>query len=74
MSQAKITVQDNGPYEITGSFTVLDEEGHAFELKDSVTLCRCGYSHNKPFCDGTHEDIHFKSAPRADKEKLMVEV
>jgi len=74
LAKTKLKVQDNGPYEVSGSFKIVDAEGNAFEIDDSVTLCRCGYSHDKPFCDGTHEEINFKSEPRAKSDKLMVEI
>ncbi len=67
-----IEVQDNGPYQIKGSFNLIDAKGNAYEVENDISLCRCGHSDNKPFCDGTHEEINFKSEPRA--EKLMVEV
>ena len=35
-------------------------DGQWYESRDRVTLCRCGASQNKPFCDGTHADVAFK--------------
>jgi len=67
-----IKVEDNGPYQLKGSIHLIDEKGNAFETDADISLCRCGHSDNKPFCDGTHDEIGFESAPRA--EKLMVEV
>lgn len=72
MADTKITVSDNGPYLIKGSFDIVDEQGNTFKKEDTVALCRCGYSNSKPYCDGTHEEIAFKSAPRANE--LIVEV
>ncbi|MGM8211196.1 CDGSH iron-sulfur domain-containing protein [Virgibacillus sp. W0430] len=69
---AKIKVKDNGPYQVSGSFDMVDAEGNAFKSERTVSLCRCGYSDDKPYCDGTHEEIEFKSAPRA--KDVMVEV
>jgi len=68
-----IRIQDNGPYQLEGKFEIIDDTGERFEVESSVSLCRCGYSENKPFCDGTHEVIHFESTPRV-KDDLMVEV
>ncbi|MBM7646804.1 CDGSH-type Zn-finger protein [Scopulibacillus daqui] len=68
MAEANIKVNDNGPLVVTGSFDLVDAEGHAFETKKAVSLCRCGRSSNKPFCDGAHREIGFASAPRADGE------
>ena len=61
-----IKVNDNGSYRITGDVELVDAEGNVFETKKSFSLCRCGHSENKPFCDGTHRKIGFESAPRAE--------
>lgn len=74
MAKAKIEVNDHGPYNISGSFEIVDEEGHTFYTNGDVSLCRCGRSGDKPFCDGTHEEIGFHSEPRAHEHNLMVEV
>ncbi|MGY0693430.1 CDGSH iron-sulfur domain-containing protein [Virgibacillus sp. FSP13] len=65
MAEANIKVNDNGPYVVTGSFEVADAEGNTFQTKKAVSLCRCGHSSNKPFCDGTHKKVDFESTPRA---------
>lgn len=62
---SNIQVKDNGPYVVRGGITIVDGEGNPFEVKESVALCRCGQSANKPFCDGTHNKVGFESAPRA---------
>lgn len=67
-----IKVTDNGPYEVTGSFEIIDAKGNSFDVKKGASLCRCGLSGEKPFCDSTHDEIAFDSAPRAND--LMVEV
>ena len=65
-SGATITVRPNGPYIVTGTFTILDPEGRAFKLEgDRVSLCRCGQSSNKPFCDVTHRSCGFTSVVSA---------
>lgn len=53
----------NGPYIVTGPATIEDAGGQVKELKDGekATLCRCGGSKTKPFCDGTHAKIGFKA-------------
>jgi len=63
-----IKVNDNGSLRVTGPVELMDAEGNAFEVKESFSLCRCGGSNNKPFCDGTHRSIGFESAPRARKD------
>jgi CDGSH-type Zn-finger protein len=52
----KITVNDNGPLRIEGDMTICDAAGNAFGLagRTVISLCRCGLSANKPFCDGQH--------------------
>lgn len=67
-----IKVTDDGPYEVTGSFEIIDAEGNSFDVKKGASLCRCGLSEEKPFCDSTHDEIDFESAPRANV--LIVEV
>ena len=55
-----VTVTNDGPYAITGG---VELEGAAFgdgASREHYTLCRCGGSKNKPFCDGTHWSIGFK--------------
>jgi len=60
---ATITVKTNGPLRIEGEFTIVDPAGKAFGLggRTGVSLCRCGQSANKPFCDGTHGKVGFAS-------------
>lgn len=57
-------VNPNGPIRIEGDFRVLDAEGKAFGLgeRTMITLCRCGHSANKPFCDGAHAREGFRDA------------
>ena len=64
MDKAIIDVEDNGPYTIRGSFDIVDKFGHSFANDGDISLCRCGHSDNKPFCDGTHENINFSSKER----------
>ena len=64
-NKVTIKVNDNGSYRITGDVELVDAEGNAFETKPSFSLCRCGASKNKPFCDGTHKKIGFESRTRA---------
>jgi CDGSH-type Zn-finger protein len=57
-----LTVLRNGPYYITGGIDLIGENIEFGEgaSKEHYTLCRCGASENKPFCDGTHITINFK--------------
>ncbi len=43
-----------GPIWVRGGIPVISAEGKAYEIRNRLTLCRCGRSANKPFCDGTH--------------------
>ena len=64
MPGPKITPLNNGPLRIEGEFTICDPEGKEFGLAGRmvISLCRCGHSGNKPFCDGTHNKVGFQSA------------
>lgn len=60
---AKITVRPNGPLIVDGDdVTVVDTSGNVFEpAKRPFSLCRCGASQKKPFCDGSHNRIGFQA-------------
>lgn len=62
-----ISARENGPYRVTGPATIVDADGKEYDIsgKKAVSLCRCGGSVNKPFCDGTHSRIGFEAAERA---------
>ncbi len=57
---AEVNVIPGGPLWVTGGITVTNAAGEQIETRNRVTLCRCGASGNKPFCDGTHKDIEFE--------------
>jgi CDGSH-type Zn-finger protein len=72
MSQVKITVRPNGPFRVedpNGLIELVDANGNKYDLtgKPAFSLCRCGGSVNKPFCDGTHSKIGFLAAEAAVK-------
>lgn len=62
-----IIVRKNGPYRVHGPITLQDHEGKDIPIPvgkgplagEVFTLCRCGHSSTKPFCDGTHKRIGF---------------
>jgi len=54
-----IGVISNGPLWVTGNICIERADGELMETRNRVTLCRCGHSKNKPFCDGTHSEIGF---------------
>ncbi|PYT66824.1 MAG: iron-binding protein [Acidobacteria bacterium] len=67
MAATRITIRNNGSIRVEGDFEILDPEGKAFGLagQTAVSLCRCGHSSNKPFCDGTHKKIGFQDQVQA---------
>ncbi len=44
----------SGPLWVRGGLPIESVDGHIYEVRNRLTLCRCGKSSNKPFCDGTH--------------------
>lgn len=65
-----ITVRQNGSYLVEGPVRLLDADGNEYDLsgKTRFSLCRCGGSVKKPFCDGTHSKIGFIGAERAVRQ------
>ena len=73
----KIKVRENGPFAIdvtSGDFVLVDHNDTPIPLpplkpgKTNVTLCRCGASLTKPFCDSTHKKIGFRGQPETTGE------
>jgi CDGSH-type Zn-finger protein len=48
-----------GPIWVRGGIPITGADGETYEVRNRVTLCRCGASENKPFCDGSHVTIGF---------------
>ena len=67
MSGTKITIRNNGSIRVEGDFTLCDQDGRAFDLagRTSISLCRCGRSADKPFCDSSHKECAFASIVEA---------
>lgn len=62
MADVRIKTLKDGPYEVKGLTQLVDAKRNPFTLaEDPIYLCRCGQSATKPFCDGTHQKIGFKS-------------
>jgi CDGSH-type Zn-finger protein len=57
-----ITTSKDGSYDVVGGPELKDPSGSSTESKEHYTLCRCGGSKNKPFCDGQHWYIKFKDS------------
>lgn len=66
-NEVKVTVRPNGPYRVEGLIQLVDANGGQWDLtgKPAVSLCRCGASANKPFCDGSHKTIGFEASETA---------
>ena len=76
MADVTIEIRNNGPYRIYGDVKLVDHEGNPVEIPEKrrktspegktwISLCRCGGSIEKPFCDGTHSRIGFVGAEDA---------
>jgi CDGSH-type Zn-finger protein/uncharacterized Fe-S cluster protein YjdI len=54
-----IEPQKNGPLEVSGNLEIVSGSGHTINRVTSTTLCRCGHSANKPYCDDSHLRVGF---------------
>lgn len=54
-----IAATTDGPLWVRGGIPIEAPDGFVYEVRNRVTLCRCGHSRNKPFCDGSHEQVKF---------------
>ena len=60
-TQTTIQCVENGPYMVKGPVVLKGEKGESIATTVVMSLCRCGGSKSKPFCDGTHSRIAFRS-------------
>lgn len=60
-SKLVLKAQKNGPMLVQGAYQIYSVTAQPVSSKKNIALCRCGGSSNKPFCDGTHKEIDFKS-------------
>jgi uncharacterized Fe-S cluster protein YjdI/CDGSH-type Zn-finger protein len=51
----------NGPLFVRGSVSIVDADGRPVRESIRMTLCRCGQSSNKPYCDNTHRLVGFRT-------------
>ncbi len=76
MAEVTIEVRKNGSYRVYGEVNLVDHEGNTVPIPEGkrksspegktwISLCRCGGSVMKPFCDGTHSRIGFIGAEEA---------
>ncbi|MEE9143083.1 MAG: CDGSH iron-sulfur domain-containing protein [Gammaproteobacteria bacterium] len=56
-----VTPVEDGPLVVNGNLTIIAASGLPRWSGIKTALCRCGHSNNKPFCDGTHKTIGFRS-------------
>jgi CDGSH-type Zn-finger protein len=57
----KMQFKNNASIRVTGTVDFVDADGNVVETKTDFSLCRCGASKEKPFCDGSHRDAGFAS-------------
>ena len=84
-SGAKIEITQDGPYLVSGDLPLSEQwiatnvegesfdyrEGKKFPAQKQYALCRCGESANKPFCDGTHQKVHFDGTETASHQPYL---
>ena len=51
----------SGPIWLRGGISLTSADGYQYEVRNRITICRCGASRNKPFCDGSHASLKFKA-------------
>jgi uncharacterized Fe-S cluster protein YjdI len=56
-----IEPQPNGPLYVRGLVRIMKDDGTLLREDSRMALCRCGQSHKKPFCDGTHRTVGFEA-------------
>lgn len=54
-------VKPNGSVRVTGTVDFVDADGNVIESKTDFSLCRCGHSKEKPYCDGSHREAGFQA-------------
>jgi CDGSH-type Zn-finger protein len=54
--KVQIRIKENGSIRVKGTVEIIDADGNVIETKSDFSLCRCGLSNEKPFCDGSHKD------------------
>ncbi len=59
---AAVGIIDDGPVWLTGGIPVTLPDGTVLEVRNRLTLCRCGHSNSKPYCDGSHKETGFKDS------------
>lgn len=62
-------IRVSGPIWVKGGIRIESADGTNYEIRNRVTLCRCGASSNKPFCNGAHASMHFQDGLPLGEEK-----
>ena len=65
-AEATIQPRLNGPLYVRGTVRILGPGGIVIREDTRVALCRCGHSENKPFCDGSHRRVGFRTAKQSE--------
>ena len=67
MASTRVVIRDNGSILVEGDFELQDAQGRPFDIagRERISLCRCGQSQDKPFCDGSHKECAFSSVVEA---------
>ena len=67
MADVKIEIRANGPLRVYGPIDMVDAEGNPYTIPEGewVSICRCGQSANKPFCDTAHRTSGFEAESKA---------
>jgi CDGSH-type Zn-finger protein len=72
MEEVTITPYTNGPYLVRGPIRLVSQDGEEVELRRrTIALCRCGHSRIRPFCDGTHKLVGFRSGNEPESDRSM---
>lgn len=68
--EAEITLYEDGPYLVRGSFKLADAKGNEIDPgRKTIALCRCGRSKIKPFCDGTHKVTKWRASGETEARR-----
>jgi CDGSH-type Zn-finger protein len=67
-SKGTITIRPDGPYRVEGDVPLQSPDGTPYEAKPAYSLCRCGQSKTKPYCDATHKECGFVGTETADSQ------
>ncbi|WP_233836408.1 CDGSH iron-sulfur domain-containing protein [Paraburkholderia sp. ZP32-5] len=71
MSIVKGQIIPGGPLHVVGEFEIVDALGNRFPHSGIFSLCRCGHSQSKPYCDGSHRAQRWTGCPAADATEGM---